>query len=91
MRWRAPRFGRSFGAQRIMATIRLGKIDPGDCDRSIGDLDFFGNLSISRNHNAESTDTLVVEGWVHEYALRIAAKEFKTNQLQAPFYDRRTC
>src|SRR5262245_15533440 len=32
-----------------------------------------------------STDTLVVEGWVHEYAIRIAAKEFKTNRYQRVF------
>ena len=35
--------------------------------------------------NAVSTDTLVVEGWVHEYALRIAAKEFKTNRYKRVF------
>ena len=33
----------------------------------------------------ESTDTLIVEGWVHEYALRIAAKEFKTNRYKRLF------
>ena len=35
--------------------------------------------------NAVSTDTLVVEGWVHEYALRVAAKEFKTNHYKRVF------
>src|SRR5215471_6220432 len=35
--------------------------------------------------NAESTDTLVVEGWVHDYALSIAAKEFKTNPYKRVF------
>ena len=35
--------------------------------------------------NAVSTDTLVVEGWVHEYALSVAAKEFKTNRYKRVF------
>jgi uncharacterized SAM-binding protein YcdF (DUF218 family) len=35
--------------------------------------------------NAVSSDTLVVEGWVHEYALRVAAKEFKTNRYKRVF------
>ena len=39
----------------------------------------------------ESTDTLIVEGWVHEYAPSHRGKGIQNQRLQAPFYDGRTC
>ena len=33
---------------------------------------------------------LVVEGWIHEYAIRAAVKEFQSKHYQARFYDGRT-
>src|SRR5215467_4763095 len=46
---------------------------------------FFGVYPFLAITTKLSTDTLVVEGWVHEYALRIAAKEFKTNRYERVF------
>ena len=68
-----------------MATIRLGKIDPGDCDCRIGDFDFFGNLSISRNHNEGEYPYSYCGGLGARVPLRIAAKEFKTNGYKRLF------
>ena len=31
------------------------------------------------------TDTLVVEGWIHEYAIRAAVEEFKKGSYQRVF------
>jgi len=45
-------------------------------------LEIYSFLAITTK---ESTDTLIVEGWVHESVLRIAAKEFKTNGYKRLF------
>jgi len=45
-------------------------------------LEIYSFLAITTK---ESTDTLIVEGWVHEYVLSIAAKEFKTNGYKRLF------
>src|SRR5438874_9741550 len=45
-------------------------------------LEIYSFLAITTK---ESTDTLIVEGWVHEYTIRIAAKEFKTNGYKRLF------
>jgi hypothetical protein len=52
---------------------------------ALATLVFFGVYPFLAITTKVSTDTLVVEGWVHEYAIRIAAKEFKTNRYQRVF------
>ena len=44
-------------------------------------------LAITHRVNA---DILVVEGWIHEYAIRAAVKEFQSQPLSTRFYDGRT-
>jgi uncharacterized SAM-binding protein YcdF (DUF218 family) len=63
----------------------LGRLILAIATAALATLVFFGVYPFLAITTKVSTDTLVVEGWVHEYAIRIAAKEFKTNRYQRVF------
>ena len=45
-------------------------------------LRFYAFLAVTHRVNA---NVLVVEGWVHEYAIRTAVREFRSNSYQQVF------
>jgi uncharacterized SAM-binding protein YcdF (DUF218 family) len=63
----------------------LGRLILAIATAALGTWVFFEVYPFLAITNAVGTDTLVVEGWVHEHAIRIAAKEFKTNPYKRVF------
>src|ERR1044071_6856643 len=63
----------------------LGRLILAIATAALGTWFFFEVYPFLAITNAVGTDTLVVEGWVHEHAIRIAAKEFKTNPYKRVF------
>ncbi len=72
---RKERWGLSWRGWLILASALL----------LVGALIFKGLYPFLATTHRVNADILVVEGWIHEYAIRAAVKEFQTNQYQRVF------